>query len=86
MTKKCNWFAAWQHRRRRTADLKTMWPALVMRAPEMHYARKAWTLFTQQEGQEHWRCECSQEVSSFMESFHWLADAKAPFGDGEATR
>jgi len=52
-----------------------MWPHLVMRAPSMHYARQAWARFTQEEGQEHWRCECADEVAAFFETFHFMAEA-----------
>jgi len=57
------------------ADVKIMWPQLVMRAPSTHYARQAWARFTQEEGQEHWRCECAEEVAAFFETFHFMAEA-----------
>lgn len=63
------WPLRWWHRRLRAADMGTIWPALVATMygkyqPAIEAERqiqRAWTLFTEQRGQEHWRCPCADE-------------------------
>lgn len=66
----CGWWARWWHRRRRRADHQFMWTALRAKADGMHpddqeravqAALRAWYVFIQQPGQEHWLCDCAEQ-------------------------
>jgi hypothetical protein len=66
----CPWWRAWWHRRLRRADRLAVWPALRLTAAHFHSddeeaavveALRAWAVFLQGVGQEHWRCACAAD-------------------------
>ena len=54
----CAWYHRWLHRRLRQADIDTMWTMLNATGSGPR-AIQAWRRFTQDRGQEHWRCPCA---------------------------
>jgi hypothetical protein len=65
----CPWWRAWWHRRLRRQDLTVTWVALretgATRYPDdeeaaVLFALKAWAIFIQQPGQQHWHCACAE--------------------------
>jgi len=58
----CGGLVRWFHRRQRTADIETIWPALYARADSLDAARVAWDVFLAQDQQYHWRCPCGEPI------------------------
>lgn len=58
----CNFIQRWWHRRLRNIDLTSMYPIIMTAAKTPEIGQAAWNIFKQQEGQEHWNCECSRKI------------------------
>jgi len=57
----CNIIQRWWHKRLRKHDIEIMYPALAEKTDSIEKLQLAWKVFKLMPGQEHWRCDCSQE-------------------------
>lgn len=57
--KRCGWLRRWWHARLRRIDRQIMLRSIIKQARDLEQTQKAWALFRESEGQEHWRCGCA---------------------------
>jgi len=70
----CPWYRRWYHQRQRCADT-AFYAQLVAKSPTMHEARRAWDLFLELPGQEHWSCPCGEEVAAIFRAVNFQLEA-----------
>lgn len=75
---KCRWWQRLWHRRLRLADI-TMCGTIVGSASTAQQAQAAWDIFTHARGQEHWLCECGEELRMTLRKCLWAAAADGDF-------